>query len=45
MAYEEKKPLTEEELEQISGGGVLDRLPKVTENDYDDEVIDKVGGD
>lgn len=45
MADEKKVVLTEEDLELINGGGLLDKAPKVKEHDYDEEVEDKVGGD
>ena len=46
MAELEKKvvELSEEDLDVVSGGGILNRVPKVDENDYDDEVEEKAGG-
>lgn len=38
---EDKKELTVEELEKVSGG-LLDEVPTVTEHDYDDDVIEKI---
>ena len=44
MENEEKKvELSAEELEQVAGGGILNKVPKVKESDYDEEVEDKAG--
>lgn len=44
MADEKKVVLNEEDLELVSGAGLLSNAPKVEEHDYDQEVEDKVGG-
>ena len=44
MSNDEKiVELTQEDLESVAGGGILNRVPKVKENDYDEEVEDKAG--
>ena len=44
ITMEEKKTikLNEEDLEKVSGGGVLNELPPVDDHDYDDDVKDKI---
>lgn len=38
----ENKELSEEELEQVTGGGAFDNVPRVKEHDYNDDIRGRI---